>query len=160
MRSGRRSPPNDGADMSNDNDDLIRKIISWAWVPCDQTIACPCCGVAWWDTEGDIKDDWHEPECEFQQILVCLGMSTGIRVAQGTKVFDRRSHDLKQIERLKRTAALNEQIAKAALELKRSNNLLKASIVTGSLMGTDVEIKQRLKTQQDCLKTLFGLVGD
>ncbi len=60
----------------------------WVWMVCDQTLACPCCGVAWWNTDGAIPDDWHVPGCELYALMVTIGMGTGKRVQQGEQAYD------------------------------------------------------------------------
>lgn len=79
----------------------------YAWIPCDQTIACPCCGIAWWETDGDVLDDWHENGCEFYAQLVILGIGTGKRVKMDVKAFDTRGHPTDWLKTLveKRAAA-------------------------------------------------------
>lgn len=69
-----------------------RQIAQWTWVPCDQTIACSCCGVAWWpdyndpDADiGDIDDNWHLDGCEFYALWCNIGFGTGRRVSCGVR---------------------------------------------------------------------------
>lgn len=87
----RRMDPRD-AEITRLHAELARGL-DWAWIPVDQTLACPCCSRAWWPDEdggdvGDVLDDWHEPGCEYNAIRVAAGVSTGKKVALGALADD------------------------------------------------------------------------
>jgi hypothetical protein len=67
---------------------------AWGWQPCDQTIACPCCGRAWWPDEpdedtGEMDDDWHDDGCEFYALWCAVGKGTGIKKDKGSQAYDK-----------------------------------------------------------------------
>lgn len=99
---------------------LAKESIRWAWAIADQTVACPACGIAWWENDlqkddiGELEDDWHQPGCEFQALLVALGESTGKRKDVGIQAFDQRgTTDLEAVRRIRDEISLLRKIAEA-----------------------------------------------
>lgn len=50
-----------------------------AYLPCDQTVQCACCGVVYWEQPEDIDENWHADGCALFAAEVLLGRSRDVR---------------------------------------------------------------------------------
>jgi len=55
--------------------EALKHALSYCVEPCDQTISCPECGVAWWDQDEDIDQNWHAEGCKLFAANVLVGIS-------------------------------------------------------------------------------------
>lgn len=50
-----------------------------AYLPCDQTLQCGCCGVAYWTQAEEVDENWHADGCALFAAEVLLSKSRDVR---------------------------------------------------------------------------------
>lgn len=55
--------------------EALKHALPYTYEPCDQTVQCPECGVAWWDQDEDIDQNWHADGCKLFAANVLVGLS-------------------------------------------------------------------------------------
>ena len=65
--------------------ELIKELLPYVYLACDQTVQCGVCGAVWWDCEEDLDENWHGDGCWAHEAMVACGMSKDIRRTQESR---------------------------------------------------------------------------